>query len=87
VAESHRYSGILAAALRAQPGIPAVFRLQVFASQKLRKSIHAGLPAGDEVLRQGKKVTPYSIILFHIHFPFDKFFSFIYNIIIRCFGG
>jgi hypothetical protein len=39
---------------RTKNGILAVFRLQVFASQKPGISIHAGLPAGDEALRWGK---------------------------------
>jgi hypothetical protein len=45
-ADSRGYSAIRGAALRAQSGILAVFRLQVFVSQKPGESIHAGIHAG-----------------------------------------
>jgi hypothetical protein len=45
-AESRSYSAIHGAALRAQSGIHAVFRFQVFASQKPGKPIRTGIHAG-----------------------------------------
>jgi hypothetical protein len=43
---SNRTAPPLQSLARAKNGIPAVFRLQVFAKQKPGKSIHAGIPAG-----------------------------------------
>jgi hypothetical protein len=43
---SHRTAPPLHSLARAKNGIPAVFRLQVFAKQKPGKSIHAGIHTG-----------------------------------------